>query len=707
MASFVPILPKLSKEEQRVNNLFSEIQSFAIQRGFSAQEVKGKDLRCLLIAGQPIFLENTGPFKEAVRIVIDKDGDFKFQVFLKTLFEGHVNDQSFSTVTYLDQMTERSDFSVCPGIKQGYLEVKDSLKKKPQKLRTWAGDYRVDSTECKLWYNPTCNAKQFGLYACEPCQTLLRSMRQSRQRSRKRATLPKKTPPKSTPFAKMTPKKKGRVFRKRQRQIAKLQKKVDSMNKYECFLNEDQSEQMKNIMETVEKNFSDDLNNVLKESETHSDFLQEMWQKDLVKSKAQFTMDQLRNETGSSGNRFSVISYRIALAIFSRSKAAYEALKTFNILSLPSVSSLKQYMRASVEDPGPMHDRMKEERENYANLCDVKVKAKLPPPLWEGALIFDEVKVTANVYWNAKANKFMGHTLSHEDISTLHDVYQQLDTESKTKKASYVLQFLWRDIVSNVDIIGPYYTSEDGLDHKFIMSCVMETMHLFYIFDLDTVLLICDGASANLKLLKLLCRGESGVFPIRENEGINRYKVPTSFRNIYSTSDVHVFICPSHQLKNLIAALYSSQSNGSNSFEFDGTKFGWHAIIDMFNREKLRAENGEVRRVPDLVSNYVFRDKWTRLNVKASKIMQQEHVIAEINEFIAINNPRSRSSLNLTVQFLKACNKMFEHGLLSHTPIKNLDSPILKNLNDGFHFFMGWCDDSVLNNINLSSSETK
>ena len=39
---------------------------------------------------------------------------------------------------------------------------------------------------------------------------------------------------------------------------------------------------------------------------------------------------------------------------------------------------------------------------------------------------------------------------------------------------------------------------------------------------------------------------------------------------------------------------------------------------------------------------------------------------------------------------------MFDHGLLSHTPIKNLDCPILKNLNDGFHFFMGWYDDSVL-----------
>ena len=103
-----------------------------------------------------------------------------------------------------------------------------------------------------------------------------------------------------------------------------------------------------------------------------------------------------------------------------------------------------------------------------------------------------------------------------------------------------MLQFLWRDIVSNVDIIGPYY-SEDGLDHKFIMPCVMETMHLFYVFGFDTVLLICDGASANLKFLKLLCSGENGVFPILENEGVNRYKVPTSFQNIYSSSDVQCF----------------------------------------------------------------------------------------------------------------------------------------------------------------------
>ena len=170
--------------------------------------------------------------------------------------------------------------------------------------------------------------------------------------------------------------------------------------------------------------------------------------------------------------------------------------------------------------------------------------------------------MTANIYWNAKSNKFIGHALTHDDMAGLHDIYQELNEDTKTKKASYILQFLWRDVVTNVDIIGPYYTSQEGLDHKFMMSCVMETMHLFYMYDFQVVLLICDGASANLKLLKLLCSGGCGVYPVLDNEGNRRYEVPSHFRNIYTGEDVHVIICPSHQLKNLMAALYSSRRTG-------------------------------------------------------------------------------------------------------------------------------------------------
>lgn len=44
--------------------------------------------------------------------------------FLKLL--KHVNDQSFSAL--LDEMDSKSDFFVCPGIKDGYLGVQNDLK---------------------------------------------------------------------------------------------------------------------------------------------------------------------------------------------------------------------------------------------------------------------------------------------------------------------------------------------------------------------------------------------------------------------------------------------------------------------------------------------------------------------------------------------------------------------------------------------------
>ena len=162
------------------------------------------------------------------------------------------------------------------------------------------------------------------------------------------------------------------------------------------------------------------------------------------------------------------------------------------------------------------------------------------------------------------------------------------------------------------------------------MACVLETIHLFSLYQFDVALLICDGASANLKLLKLLCGAEPKVYPVAD--GMDRYRVKTRFQNIYFKNNIHVIICPSHQLKNMVAALYSSRENGTKYFLLENSEFGWKSVTDMYKRELNRVENNEIRRVPDMLSSYVYRDKWTRLNVKAAKIMQQPHVLAEMKE---------------------------------------------------------------------------
>ena len=53
-----------------------------------------------------------------------------------------------------------------------------------------------------------------------------------------------------------------------------------------------------------------------------------------------------------------------------------------------------------------------------------------------------------------------------------------------------------------VDIIGPHYTSEVTVDHKFLLPTVMDAMFKFHKCGFDTSAIVCDGASSNLTMIK-------------------------------------------------------------------------------------------------------------------------------------------------------------------------------------------------------------
>lgn len=72
----------------------------------------------------------------------------------------------------------------------------------------------------------------------------------------------------------------------------------------------------------------------------------------------------------------------------------------------------------------------------------------------------------------------------------------------------------------------------------------------------------------------------------------------------------------------MIAALYSSRPTGSKKLTLEGRQFGWETIEKIYDQEMKRAETGRSRKVPGLKYAFVYRDNWTRLNVKPAKIMQ-------------------------------------------------------------------------------------
>ena len=55
---------------------------------------------------------------------------------------------------------------------------------------------------------------------------------------------------------------------------------------------------------------------------------------------------------GKRSNRWSAVTIRLALAVYCRSPAAYDALKSFGLLQLPSRSTLQAFTGAFLEDCG-------------------------------------------------------------------------------------------------------------------------------------------------------------------------------------------------------------------------------------------------------------------------------------------------------------------------------------------------------------------
>ena len=94
--------------------------------------------------------------------------------------------------------------------------------------------------------------------------------------------------------------------------------------------------------------------------------------------------------------------------------------------------------------------------------------------------------MVARLMWNSRNQRVVGFSMSHDDMANLLDVYQALDQDAASKSTTYILQFLWRDLTSSFDVVGPYYTSSKTMESKYILGVVLETVKLFHLYDFNT-----------------------------------------------------------------------------------------------------------------------------------------------------------------------------------------------------------------------------
>ena len=236
--------------------------------------------------------------------------------------------------------------------------------------------------------------------------------------------------------------------------------------------------------------------------------------------------------------------------MYTRSPAAYEALKEFNILSLPAKSTLQAYSGAFIHAPGASAACLADQVAQYVVYKEECRKLGKQEPMGDGALIFDEVKVACQLMWNSRNNRLMGLAMTPQDMSSLNDIYTLLQNSETSKQTSYVLQFLWRDLTSKFDIVGPYFTSATTVESKFVLACVLETVKLFQGHNLKTSILICDGGSSNVATIKA-SHGHHGAYSVRSTEdgAIDKYQVDPWMLNPFNPPHrIFWLICPSHQV---------------------------------------------------------------------------------------------------------------------------------------------------------------
>jgi hypothetical protein len=218
---------------------------------------------------------------------------------------------------------------------------------------------------------------------------------------------------------------------------------------------------------------------------------------------------------------------------------------------------------------------------------------------------------------------------------------------------------------------------------------------------------MCDGASTNLTALKGFL-GLKGSFGYRNENGEISHSISPSFYSPYTNENIYLMICPTHQLKNMIAQLYASRPRGTKSFEKDNVQFGWSAIQSVYQWNLEQAQLGNPLPVPGLKLAYIVRDSWTRLNVRPAKIMQQQSMIAALKILAdRTSNAGSKASIQMTVNFLEACNNLFESGILSNEVVKQQDTTILGNMKKGLHFFETWLTNLLSDNQEYNPNDSK
>ena len=237
-----------------------------------------------------------------------------------------------------------------------------------------------------------------------------------------------------------------------------------------------------------------------------------------------------------------------AMVVYARSPSAYTALKGLGILELPCEKQVRKKINATNVECGINAEAIRQEVIKYAEFVKVQEQKKKPKPMQTGVLIFDETKVQSKTVFNMSGNKVMGFAMTPDELPFLKDI-SSIDQEDKIRPTMSCSSS--GDLTSSYSIIGPYFNCAKTWDHSFLYDCVMRTIKAFSLYHFRVKAMVCDGASSNLALLKVLAECKGKQLRLEAQELVWNSLPQMKFNNPYDPrddADVYMIICPSCQV---------------------------------------------------------------------------------------------------------------------------------------------------------------
>ena len=92
------------------------------------------------------------------------------------------------------------------------------------------------------------------------------------------------------------------------------------------------------------------------------------------------------------------------------------------------------------------------------------------------------MQVQSRVIWNSANSAIMGFAMTSDGFSSLHDIYEDLDQEQRCQNTMYVVQFMWRDLSSDFDVIRPYFNITSNMEAKYLHSLVNACLYTVWVW---------------------------------------------------------------------------------------------------------------------------------------------------------------------------------------------------------------------------------